>query len=111
MSYEFLNVQIYLIAELAVMDKPLPIESFEKVDIDGNPDGHYSLNELNTSPSIDIRKSLDGTEFVAGLCLKYIEKEVDAIEIALGDTLAYAFLGWEECDTIMQEPEWTDGTI
>ena len=91
---------IFFLRELATLDTPLPIESFAKPD----SDEYYSINEL---PNRKLLYSFDGAYALIGLQLRFLEADKDTIELALGDSLEYEFLGLPELDAVMASEIWT----
>ena len=99
--------QLFIVGELAIMDTPIPIEQYQKVDEDGLVIGQYTMNEYLNLPGNKPFYNFDGSLVLAGLSLRYLELEKDAIEIALGDTLEYTFMGKSELDVFMETELWT----
>ena len=99
--------QLFIVGEIAIMNTPIPIEQYAKVDEEGVTIGQYTLNEYL---SLDGNKpffNFDDGLVLAGLSLRYLELEKDAVEIALGDTLEYTFMGKSELDIFMTTDLWT----
>ncbi|MEA3279458.1 MAG: hypothetical protein U9Q38_02495 [Thermodesulfobacteriota bacterium] len=99
-------ISAFIIGELAIQDTPFPIEMCEQVDENGVVIGHRTLREEFSQEGKAMQYSADGILLVAGLRLRYLEAEKDAIEIALGDTLEYTFMGLEELDVFRTTDIW-----
>ena len=99
--------QLFIVGELAIMDTLIPIEQYTKVDEEGAVIGQYTLSEYLALDGNKAFYNFDGSLVLAGLSLRYLELEKDAIEIALGDTFEYTFMGKSELDVFMKTELWT----
>ena len=99
--------QLFIVGEIAIMGIPLPIEQYAKIDEKGLVIGQHTLSEYLNLPGNKSFYNFDNTLILAGLDLRYLELEKDAIEIVLGDTLEYTFIGKSELDVFMETELWT----
>jgi len=99
--------QLFIVGELAIMDTPMPIEQYQKVDENGVVIGQRTIREYLGLEGNKAFYSADKTLVLAGLSLRYLEAEQDAIEIALGDSFEYTFMGQLELDVFRQTELWT----
>ena len=99
--------QLFIVGEIAIMDTPIPIEQYAKVDEEGVIIGQYTLSEYLALDGNKAFYNFDATLVLTGFDLRYLEAEKDAIEIALGDTLEYTFMGKTELDIFMTTDLWT----
>ena len=99
--------QLFIVGEIAIMNIHIPIEQYAKVDEEGVVVGQYTLGEYLALPENKAFYNFDATLVLAGFDLRYLETEKDAIEITLGDTFEYTFMGKTELDIFMTTDIWT----